>query len=232
MDTYAYVSEDDLAKIALVDQIESDHPPFEHLAKEELRLLAAVGPVVRTPVRTECDKSFHAVHNSGTRSLSVIDLIVMHATQGPSARAAASWFENGASGGSAHIAVDDNICYRTLPNNMIPWGAPGANFHGFHIEQAGFVNWTKVIWSGTHRNTLFRAAYKTAYHCRLFGIEPRFLTVAKLKAGIRNGITTHWECTQAFGGNHTDPGEGWPRFLFMTFVKTFYKMLFKVKAVA
>lgn len=147
----------------------------------------------------------------------------MHDEEAPTAQAAASWFENPDSRGSAHLCVDDNICYRTLENEQVPWAAPGANLHGFHIEQAGYAKWSAVIWQ-KHMRTLNRAAYKAAYHCHKFGIPPVFVKASGLKDG-KKGITTHAECTKAFGGDHTDPGLLWPRVLFMSRVKFYYAQI-------
>lgn len=183
------------------------------------------------PVSANCHTDYHATHNSGKRKLSSINLIVMHDTEGGTAKSVAEYFATSQSGGSAHLVVDDNTCYRCLGDDEIPWGAPGANTTGFHIEQCGYVSWTSVIWNKTHRKTLLRAAYKAAYHAKKYGIKPRFLTATNLKAGTRNGITTHAECTKAFGGTHTDPGAGWPRILFMGLVRGYYTTI-KVKQVA
>jgi hypothetical protein len=144
----------------------------------------------------------------------------MHDEENASAAAAAAWFANPHSRGSAHLCVDDRECYRTLGNAQIPWGAPGANTFGFHIEQAGFARWSAAIWK-THVVTLRRAAYKTALHCHTFGIPPQFVDASGLRHGVK-GITTHAECTKAFGGDHTDPGPFWPRRLFMSYVRRYY----------
>lgn len=175
------------------------------------------------PINADCHKTYRAVHTSGTRPLSEIKWIVMHDEEADTAQSAASWFANPKSGGSAHIAVDDGICYRTLDDADVAWGAPGANVNGFHIEQAGYARWSLVLWQ-SHRRTLQRAAYKAAFHCHKFGIPPVFVKAAGLKAGAK-GITTHAEVTKAFGGDHTDPGPLWPRYLFMGLVRTYYKQL-------
>ena len=67
------------------------------------------------------------MRQSGRRDLSQIGLIVIHCTQSNSARSSAQWFENTRAQGSAHLVVDDVECYRTLDNEVIPWGAKGAN---------------------------------------------------------------------------------------------------------
>jgi len=125
-----------------------------------------------------------------------------------------------------HLVGDDDHCYRCLADNVIPWGAPGANEQGFHIEQCGYAAWTAPEWK-QHLGTLKRAAFKTAYHCHKFGIPVTFVTAAGLRAG-KHGITTHAEVSKAWpndSGNHHDPGTGWPRTSFMTWVRLYYKQL-------
>src|SRR5580765_5876462 len=126
-------------------------------------------------IKAPCDRTYHAVHSSGERSLNLVTMIVLHSEEAGTAKSAAMWFTNPDSQGSAHLCVDDNICYRTLGNDEIPWAAPGANTNGFHIEMPGFARWNQNAWI-LHRNTLKRAAYKTALHCRLFGIPTKFLS--------------------------------------------------------
>lgn len=203
----------------MTDKIESAHSKGPFIAKG-----------ASTPIKASCNPHYRAYHNSGQRSLSSIKWIVMHSTEGNSAQGAASWFTDPKSQGSAHLVVDDTICYRCLNDQDIPWGAPGANTQGFHIEQTGYARWNSSLWSKTHLRTLQRAAYKAALHCRKYGIPIRFVDAAGLKAG-RAGITTHLECTKAFGGTHVDPGKGWPKTLFIAMVKT-YAAGMKIKVIA
>jgi hypothetical protein len=165
----------------------------------------------------------------------------MHDQESSTAENAASWFQNPDCLGSAHLCIDDKECFRCLANAAIPWGARSAeklsaNYHGFHIEQAGFAKWSAVIWK-SHLGTLKRAAWRTAVHLHKFDLPPVFLTAAMLEAGARagarrKGVTTHNEITwaskklepwNASAFDHTDPGRFWPRRLFMSLVKTYYK---------
>jgi len=169
-----------------------------------------------------CSKAYYpASQRSGERPLKDIRLIVMHDTEGGTAESIARYFASASAGGSTHLVVDDVECYRCLANTMVPWGAPGANYQGFHIEQCGYARWSAVIWR-SHLRTLKRAAYKAAFHCVKFDIPAVFLDAVDLKAG-RKGITTHAECTKAFGpsSGHTDPGPFWPRRLFMSLVRKY-----------
>lgn len=171
------------------------------------------------PIAADCSRKYTAAHDSGERPVSEILWIVLHSTEGDTAQSAAAWFENPASSGSAHLCVDDSICYRTLLNTQVAWAAPGANTKGFHIEQAGYAAWTANEWRH-HEATLRRAAYKTAFHARMFNIPLRWVAANSLALG-RKGITTHAECTKAFGGTHTDPGAGYPKALFLRYAKEY-----------
>jgi N-acetylmuramoyl-L-alanine amidase len=157
--------------------------------------------------------------------LSAIKWVVMHDTEGGSAKGIAAYFQRAPTKdtGSTHLVIDDTSCYRCLRDNQIPWAAPGANTNGFHIELCGWAKWTSLVWS-SHRAMLNRAAYKTAWHCKKFGIPPYFIKADALMKGTR-GVTTHAECTKAFGGSHTDPGAGWPRWWFMRRVRHHYDAL-------
>src|SRR4051812_26684248 len=120
-------------------------------------------------VDAPCHTTYKAYHHGGTRPASDVHLIVMHSTEGGTAKSIAEYFSTANAGGSAHLVVDDNTCYRCLPNNIVPWGAPGANTNGFHIEQCGYAAWTRAEWEA-HDKTIERAAYKAALHCKVFHI--------------------------------------------------------------
>lgn len=187
-----------------------------------------------TPIEANCDRTYHAAHSSGTRANSEVHWVVLHSEEAGTALSAAIWFTNPQSGGSAHLCVDDDICYRTLRNDEIPWGSVSsfrANTHGFHIEQAGFAKWAAVTWL-LHRRTIQRAAYKTALHCRLFDIPVQWVPADQLPT--KHGITTHAEVTKASKRldpnhasryDHTDPGLFWPRRYFMRQVRGYYAQL-------
>lgn len=178
---------------------------------------------MRAPITAVCDRGYTAAHDAGPRDPSEVKWIVLHDEEADTAESAARYFANPSARGSAHLCVDDTICYRCLTNERIPWAAPGANHNGFHIEQAGFARWSLVVWR-SHLWTLRRAAYKTARHCHVFGIPPRFVFAPQLKLGYP-GVTTHAECTKAFGGDHQDPGLFWPRRLFMRLVRQYHGAL-------
>lgn len=184
------------------------------------------------PIKAACKTDyFPAYHSSGIRKWSDVWWIVIHDEEAPTAKNAAQYFHSPNSGGSAHLCIDKDECYRCLPNAVIPWGAAsafGANTHGFHIEQAGYASWTKAQWEA-HLQQMERVAYKTALHCHVFKIPPVFVTAAELPK--KHGITTHAEVSAASRRidpanksrySHTDPGPNWPRDHFMLLVKSYY----------
>jgi hypothetical protein len=175
------------------------------------------------PLDAACSQQYAAVRRSGTRSLSRIGLIVIHCTQSHSARSSAQWFENTRAQGSAHLVLDEFECFRTLDSSVIPWGAKGANTRGFHIEIAGWAEWSRQDWM-KHSQALRRAAYKAAVHAVKFGIPIRLLTADQLRAG-KKGIVTHALCTKAFGGSHSDPGRNCPTEQLMAWTKGYAEEL-------
>ena len=184
--------------------------------------------MVSRPINATCRTQYKAYRTSGYRPLSAIKWIVLHDTEGGTAESIARYFSSRNAGGSTHLVLDDHDCYRCLTNDQVPWGAKGANYAGFHIEQCGFARWSLSTWK-LHIKMLRRAAYKTALHCKKFNIPIRFVGAADLRVGNK-GITTHAECSKAFGGSHWDPGPGWPKSLFMGMVRT-YALGMKYKGV-
>lgn len=173
------------------------------------------------PYATTCDTTYRAVHDSGSRPLSAVTTAVIHCTESDegahAARGVAAYFATQASGGSTQLVVDDLECYRCLPNDVVPWGAPPLNKCGFHIEIVGRVEWTGKQWAA-HMESIRRAAFK--FHQNVPKIPKVWLTVADLRAGKRRGYTSHANISRAFGqSDHTDPGLHFPYAAFMDEVK-------------
>lgn len=180
-------------------------------------------------IQSPCKLDYPASHSSGPRSPAQIKWIVIHSTEGPvgheAARSVARFFANPATQASVQLVVDEDDCYRCLPNDVIPWGAPGANTGGFHIEHCAYASWTRVLWMA-HEQTLRRGAYKAALHCKAFGIPPRWVGPVGLRVG-KKGLTTHRDVSYAWpllarkAGFHTDPGPYFPRDRYLGFVKEY-----------
>lgn len=197
------------------------HVPFWFAgAMEEEALELPEGAVKPWPIGQSCSQRYRAVHDSGTRDVRAIRFGVIHTTECLHASTAAAWFADRRSEGSAHVVVDALECYRTLAPSRIPWAAPGANQHGWHLEIAGFASWSSATWSSKPPTLLERAAYKLAYHGHVYGFPMKRLTVAMLKRGER-GVCDHWTCTEAFGGDHHDVGKGFPWVKFLELARRY-----------
>lgn len=165
-----------------------------------------------------------ARHDSGERSLSSIYYAVIHCTEGSTAEAAAIWFRDPSSKGSANMVVDEYSQYMTLPDKVTPWAAPPLNHSGWHIELAGFAAWSNREWK-KHIRTVQNAAYRTAIRCSWYNIEPVWRSPADLEKG-HNGITSHNNVSLAFHqSDHTDPGPNFPYTYFMDCVHFYCKRM-------
>ena len=151
---------------------------------------------------------YTALRTSGTRELSRIRLIVLHSAEALSAEAVGRWFADPRAQGSAHFGVDQDSIQRYLPLRAVPWGAPGVNSDGVHIEQCGYARWTRDGWL-RRDEMLDRVAWLMAVLARRLDIPLRSLSDEELRRGER-GVTTHRQCTLVYGGTHTDPGAGYP----------------------
>lgn len=152
---------------------------------------------------------------------SAIRHIVVHSTEGGTAASVAEFFATTARA-STQLVVDELECYRCVPDLVIPWGAPGVNTTGLHIEHCGFARWTRTAWLA-HDATLRRSAAKAALWCWRYDIPRRWLTVAQLRAG-KPGFCRHSDAARAFPPDdpHSDPGPGFPRDEYLDYVETYY----------
>lgn len=160
-----------------------------------------------------------AAHDSGRRDPNTIRLVVMHDTEGGTARGVAAYFASGSARASTHFVVDEERAVRCLPDDVVPWGAPGANRDGIHIEQCGWAKWSRLAWF-RHQSTLKRAAWVAARSCHDHGIPARWLTDKQLADGDTAGVTYHAQVSRVFrGSGHTDPGPNYPYGYFIRLVK-------------
>jgi hypothetical protein len=158
-----------------------------------------------------------AKNDSGPRRAKSIRLVVIHSAESTSASGVATFFATTAQA-STQLAVDDHGCYRMLPDLVIPWGAPGANSDGLHVEICGYAKWDLVQWRG-HEPMLRRTAWKVAKWCWLYDIPARWLTDKQLMNGTAKGLTQHRQVSKVFKkSDHTDPGPNFPDELFIDYV--------------
>lgn len=163
-------------------------------------------------VRTD----YRASRHSGTRPASSIKVIVIHDAEIDDdllgAEKVGAYFQSRAAKGSTHYGIDDNTTQQYLPDAAIPWGAPGANTNGLHMELMGKASHTRKQWIDHHGPMFDRAGWLLNAKAAQYGIPLRLLSVSEYKAG-KKGIVTHNLVSVADGpggSTHTDPGKYFP----------------------
>lgn len=184
------------------------------------------------PAFGPCTQGPRAAHDSGPRRAADIIHAVIHSAEAAddfgadtTAEGVARFFADGRdpTRASTQLAVDRDSCVRMLPDLAIPWGAPGVNSSGVHVELCGFASWTREEWLKASRaKMLDRAAFKVAMWCFHYKIPRRWVGPTALKNGSA-GLTTHKDASDAFTpGGHHDPGPGFPKDIFLELVKKHY----------
>jgi N-acetyl-anhydromuramyl-L-alanine amidase AmpD len=151
--------------------------------------------------------------------------IVMHSMEAPEkggvARSVANYFAGGSGGrpASAHYCVDDREVIQCVQCKDIAYGAPGANRYGIHVELAGYARQSLSDWEDAFSKAMLANAADLVGRLLAvkFNIPQQYILADGLRAG-HHGITTHLQCTTAFGGSHTDPGSGFPMSQFIEMV--------------
>ena len=99
-----------------------------------------------------------------------------------------------------------------VKEDVVAWGAPGANRFGVHLEHAGYAEQTPDEWNDDYsRACLARSAELAREIALRYDIPFRRLTPDELKNGEK-GFCGHIDVTIAFSGGkgHTDPGAWFP----------------------
>lgn len=184
-------------------------------------------PKTVKPAYPPCTQGPRAAHDSGIRPAQAIKWIVIHSAEASddvgedrTAEGVANFFANPRTKASTQLAVDSDSCVRMVPDLVIPWGATGGNTGGLHVEICGRAAWTKAEWLSTrHKKMLDRAAFKVAVWCYQYRIPAAWVRSKGLKNGYK-GLTTHKDVNDAFGGgDHWDPGPGFPSQEFLALVQ-------------
>ena len=166
-----------------------------------------------------------AARDSGPRKASAIRHVVLHSTEGGTAKSVAEMFHADDAKASTHLVIDDSETYICVPELVIPWGAKGVNLSGLHIEHCGWARWKTEEWM-THRRMLDQSARRAALWSWSYNIPTVILSPLGLEQG-RAGFVTHLTATRAFHtpGGHTDPGSGFPLGLYMSAVREYRQLI-------
>lgn len=155
-----------------------------------------------------------------------IQLLVLHDMEAPerstTAENVGNYFANLGRDrvASTHWGFDNDSQVRYAYDTDVCAAAAGANHQGLHYEMAGYAKQTEAEWLDPFGIAMLElVAAQVAKDCHTYGIPPRRLTVAEVKAGM-SGICDHWQVSQAFlKGTHWDCGKGFPWSYFMDRVR-------------
>lgn len=170
-----------------------------------------------TPMMPPLSTAYMARNHGGTRALSKIRLLVLHSTEGSSAHSTAQYFATTTVPASTHVVVGDTEGFRTLPDNVVPYGSGGgpstndSNLVGLHLEFSGHAAWSRAEWlqhdAMLRRGGAVIAAWAATYNLPLVMLGPQ-----AVRDHIAQGIATHKTISDAYAvpGGHQDPGPNFP----------------------
>lgn len=162
-------------------------------------------------------------HVIGQRS---VRLIVIHSTESleieGSAAGVARYFQMTTRPASAHVIVDDKQVIQAVHDNDMAAAAPGANGDGIHIEICGRAAQNEAQWRDAYSTAaLDLAADVAAQYSLKYDIPVKWLTDEELRTGAK-GIVGHAQVSRVYRkSTHTDPGEGFPKGLFIAAVSDY-----------
>lgn len=172
---------------------------------------------------------FIQAKNCGPARPSVtIDLIVIHTMEAPekphTARSVAMWFASAkAPQASAHYCIDADETIQCVKEDVVAWGAPGANRDGIHLEHAGYARQSAVDWSDEFSTRMLeRSAALAAELVTRHGIPLVHLDGETLRMPGVRGFCGHVDVTNGRNGGHghTDPGLSFPWDRYLALVET------------
>jgi hypothetical protein len=174
------------------------------------------------------------VPNQSSRDGAVPVLIVIHVTTDPEASSGPSfydkpgikdlqklgrWFADPRSEVSSHVANDgDGNDARYVSDGRKAWTEVAFNSVGLSIEQIGSVDFDRATWMARPAQLADTARWIAHWH-RRWGIPIHRAEVSGSTV-IKAGVATHKQLGRA-GGNHSDPGPGYPLGYVLRLARTF-----------
>jgi N-acetyl-anhydromuramyl-L-alanine amidase AmpD len=133
--------------------------------------------------------------------------IVLHSTESDGDGAAYGdaicgfWARQNRGYGAHFVIARDGAVSECLARTRVAWHVANRNTGSVGIEQAGFAKFTALVW-GSRERELDATARVIARVAEKYGIPLEHSTDA--------GVCTHADCSRDFGGDHHDPGNGYP----------------------
>ena len=179
---------------------------MKHLFIAAIAAAVTCGAVASTPDLPSCDSWSPAAScnytNASRPSSNAINYVVIHKVQG-TASGSVAWYQNCASGVSAHFTFNNSsgYCYQSVYEADIAWHAGwwSTNQNSVGIEHGGYIA----------NNDTATACYDAS------ALETKSTIVYYSVTWSRSRIIGHYQvpgCSNGSGGGtscHTDPGQYW-----------------------
>jgi hypothetical protein len=168
----------------------------------------------------------HVKMAPGARKVTIIGMHTMQQANRPdTAEGIASWFagkRGDAPEASSHVCGDrDSIVQCVLPKDQAA-GAKGGNWCGYHIEQAGYAEWTAKQWDAPEVHAMLKLiGSHVKMALEFFGLPRVALTVPETAACIRDALIRQGKIKGTLSGvvggicthkNITDAWVGWSKY--------------------
>lgn len=163
-------------------------------------------------LRRPYERVKRSVVNQSSRSIPKPVLIVLHSTEGHNRPGVedlvnlGDYFNNPSVQASSHVAVDaEGYAAKYVEDSRKAWTCAGFNSASLNIEMIGFSK--QKSWPGKQ---VRKTAKYVAYWSRKYGIPIREARVDGITGRIYStGVIRHSQLG-VVGGNHGDPGAGFP----------------------
>lgn len=163
-------------------------------------------------LRRPYEKVKMSVCNQSARSVGTPQLIVLHSTEGHNRPGVGDlvdlgkFFDNPSVQASSHVGVDaEGNSAQYVGDYRKAWTCAGFNSNSLNIEQIGFSSQSE--WPSAQ---VKKTAKYIAYWSKKYGIPIRQARVNPNNGFIyRSGVVRHSQLGE-YGGNHDDPGAGFP----------------------
>lgn len=175
--------------------------------KKKLKHEAEKAKQGRTKPNVVVDRN---VCNQSSRGGAKVRLLVLHSTESDNRagkadlESIADWFDNPAAQASSHVLTDaDGNSARCVPDSEKAWTQAGFNPYCLSVEQIGRAS--QSSWDDDELR-------ETARWLARWSREQKVPLVRGAVSGssiTRAGVVTHKQLG-AYGGGHTDPGDGYP----------------------
>lgn len=157
---------------------------------------------------------------SSSRNGAPVLWIVAHTAEGArTARSLGAFFAQSSVQASSHVGIDATEVLAYVAYSRAAWTLRSGNPWSENAELCGFARWTRAQWLSTGtvdgcvnpRKILDNFAAWAKSRCKARGIDPKHLTLTRIRSRTAKGVIDHDDYSKATGdGTHWDCGPNFP----------------------